>query len=116
MWKPWVRLGVSLYLKDEEVEPIMEGDAETLREVLRDGRGVPDGDSYVPSVTVEKFNKEYGTEYDDGEADRTIGDVLLRHNPNNIGTYAGITVLLEGRTPDGGGRAQENIVAENCVE
>ena len=42
----------------------MEGDAETLREVLRDGRGVPDGDSYVPSVTVEKFNKEYGTEYD----------------------------------------------------
>ena len=62
--KTWVRLGVSLYLKDEEVEPIMEGDAETLREVLRDGRGVPDGDSYVPSVTVEKFNKEYGTEYD----------------------------------------------------
>ncbi len=62
--KTWVRLGVSLYLKDEEVEPIMEGDAETLREVLRDGRGVPDGDSYIPSVTVEKFNKDYGTEYD----------------------------------------------------
>ena len=60
----WVRLGVSLYLKGEEIEPIMAGDTNTLREVLRDGRGVPDGDSYIPSGTMEEFNKEYGTKFE----------------------------------------------------
>lgn len=60
----WVRLGVSLYMKDEEVEPIMEGRDDTLLEILRDGRGIPDGDSYIPSGTMEEFNKEYGTKFE----------------------------------------------------
>lgn len=60
----WVRLGVSLYMKDEEVEPIMEGRDGTLLEILRDGRGIPDGDSYIPSGTMEEFNKEYGTKFE----------------------------------------------------
>ena len=64
----WIRLGVSLYMKSEEAESIMTGDTKTLREILRDGRGIPDGDSYMPSGTVEEFNKENGTEYD-GEPD-----------------------------------------------
>ena len=60
----WMRLGVSLYMKDEEVEPIMEGRDATLLEILRDGRGIPDGDSYIPSGTMEEFNEEYGTKFE----------------------------------------------------
>lgn len=60
----WMRLGVSLYMKDEEVEPIMEGRDAALLEILRDGRGIPDGDSYIPSGTMEEFNEEYGTKFE----------------------------------------------------
>lgn len=62
--KTWLRLGVSVYMKDEEAEKIMgDCDTGTLREILADGRWRPDGEAYIPGETVEGYNAENGTSF-----------------------------------------------------
>ena len=46
--KLWMRLGVSL-----RITPAEE----------------PDGDSYIPGVTVEEYNLEHGTNYEVGDTE-----------------------------------------------
>lgn len=63
--KTWLRLGVSIYAREDEIDKLMtDGDNDTLREILADGRWRPDGESYIPEVTVEEFNAANGTSYE----------------------------------------------------
>lgn len=63
----WMRLGASFEVSEEEEKAILGGDkdlaAKTLRQIVREGRFLPDGDSYIPEDTVSGFNVRYGTKY-----------------------------------------------------
>ena len=69
----WMRLGVSLRITEVE-EAIIFGEdkykaTELLRRIVAEGRFVPDGDNYIPEVTVEEYNREYGTNYEVGDTE-----------------------------------------------
>lgn len=63
----WMRLGISLDISAREAHLLINGDAdiatETLRNIIREGRFVPDGDSYIPEPVVSVYNKKFGTQY-----------------------------------------------------
>lgn len=66
----WMRLGVSLRITEAEESIIFADDGraeELLRKIIAEGRFMPDGDTYIPEVTVEEYNREYGTEYEVGD-------------------------------------------------
>ncbi len=66
--KLWMRLGVSLRITPAEEAVIFGEDRrradDTLRQIIAEGRFSPDGDSYIPGVTVEEYNQEHGTSYE----------------------------------------------------
>lgn len=69
MRKVWMRLGVQVEITEAEEKTIFEGDsdcavAEIVREAVAECRFVLDGDSYIPGVCVEDFNRKYGTNYE----------------------------------------------------
>ena len=69
----WMRLGVSLRITEAE-EAVIFGkdgakDEELLRCIIAEGRFEPDGDTYIPAVTVEEYNQKYGTDYEVGDTD-----------------------------------------------
>ena len=67
----WMRLGVSLRITEAEEAVIFGKDGakaeELLRCIIAEGRFEPDGDTYIPEVTVEEYNRKYGTEYEVGD-------------------------------------------------
>ena len=66
----WMRLGVSLRITEAEEAIIFANDGrgeELLRKIIAEGRFMPDGDTYIPEVTVEEYNRKYGTEYEVGD-------------------------------------------------
>lgn len=68
MKKLWMRLGVSFEVSEDEEKAILGGDWQTssraLEKIIKEGRFTPDGDSYIPEVTVEEFNEKHGTGYE----------------------------------------------------
>lgn len=69
----WMRLGVSLRITEAEEAVIFGKDGakaeELLRCIIAEGRFEPDGDTYIPAVTVEEYNQKYGTDYEAGDTD-----------------------------------------------
>ena len=69
----WMRLGVSLRITEAEEAVIFSKDGakaeELLRCIIAEGRFEPDGDTYIPAVTVEEYNQKYGTDYEVGDTD-----------------------------------------------
>lgn len=69
----WMRLGVSLRITKAEEAVIFGEDGakaeELLRRIIAEGRFEPDGDTYIPCVTVEEYNQQYGTDYEVGDTD-----------------------------------------------
>ena len=66
----WMRLGVGLRISEAEEAVIFANDGRAerlLQKIIAEGRFVPDGDTYIPEVTVEEYNQEYGTEYETGD-------------------------------------------------
>ena len=84
MKKLWMRAGVTLSVTKAEADDIISscgnagGDEacrrEILTQVIKEGRFAFDGESYVPAVCVNEFNRENDTNYDeyDYEADLDI--------------------------------------------
>ena len=63
--KTWLRLGVSIYASEDEIDKLMtDCDDDILRKIIADGRWRPDGESYIPEVTVEEYNAANGTFYE----------------------------------------------------
>lgn len=69
----WMRLGVSLRITEAEEKIIFGEDKaaaeELLRRIIAEGRFAPDGDTYIPGVTVDEYNAEYGTDYEVGDTE-----------------------------------------------
>ena len=66
----WMRLGVGLRISEAEEAVIFANDGRgerLLQKIIAEGRFVPDGDTYIPELTVEEYNQEYGTEYETGD-------------------------------------------------
>lgn len=65
----WIRLGVVIQITEAEEQAIFSDDEEKMRDTLRliiaEGRFCPDGETYVPSETVQEFNRTYGTAYEE---------------------------------------------------
>ena len=66
----WMRLGVGLRISEAEEAVIFANDGRAerlLQKIIAEGRFVPDVDTYIPELTVEEYNQEYGTEYETGD-------------------------------------------------
>lgn len=63
----WLRLGVSVKItKDEELSLLCGNNnhaADALSKIVADGRAQINGNSCIPGICVEDFNKKYGTDY-----------------------------------------------------
>lgn len=59
----WMRLGGMLHGNREEIEKVLQGNGDTLHELLCKGGFCPDGDSYVPETSVAGYNEENGTSF-----------------------------------------------------
>ena len=66
----WMRLVVGISISEAEEAVIFANDGRAerlLQKIIAEGRFVPDGDTYIPELTVEEYNQEYGTEYETGD-------------------------------------------------
>ena len=63
----WCRVGCTLELTMNEATVIFGDDeeaaAEMLAKVILRNKLIPDGDSYIPEVSVDDFNRTYGTTF-----------------------------------------------------
>ena len=68
MKKLWIRIGAVIRITDAEEQDIFADDEEKMRDALRviaEGRFCPDGETYVPSESVQEFNRTYGTAHEE---------------------------------------------------
>lgn len=65
----WMRLGVMVTGKREEIEKILEGDTETFRKLLVAGRYEIGGETYIPGTSIEEYNGKYQTNFDARDVD-----------------------------------------------
>lgn len=70
----WMRMGVTLYTNEIEemilldcTNPSHKYAGGTIKAIISEGRYEIDGESYIPSCIVSKFNEKYGTDYDTDE-------------------------------------------------
>lgn len=60
----WMRLGISLLATEAEAELILkDGCLWCAKNLIREGRYEIEGDSYIPSRSVDDYNREHGTDY-----------------------------------------------------
>ena len=63
----WLRVGLTLKGTRKEIETILaDGDnsSETLWNLLQAGKFEIDGETYIPSCTIEYYNDDNGTDFD----------------------------------------------------
>lgn len=84
----WMRLGVSVFGSTEDIGNIIMGDEELLAKLLREGKFEIDGESYIPGSTIEAYNQDNNTLYDEG-------DVELNLNIESFELHSGIIVNEE---------------------
>lgn len=53
----------------EDIERILNGDTETLRKLLDAGRYGIGGETYVPGSTVEGYNEDHDTEFEEEDVE-----------------------------------------------
>lgn len=61
----WMRLGVVITADEDTIKNLMAGDTDTLRNVIKDGKFVPEGDSYIPQPEIIYYNKVHGTSFNE---------------------------------------------------
>lgn len=59
----WLRLGTTVQGSRKEIEKILNGDTETLRELLEAGRYEIGGETYIPETVIEEYNGEHDTDF-----------------------------------------------------
>lgn len=88
MKKLWMRVGISFFFTDKELEMIIGSDPKkwnmdaAIISAFNDKRFRLDGETYCPSNVVDDFNQEYGTSYPENEA---CAD--LWHDPYNTNEH-----------------------------
>lgn len=68
MNKIWMRLGIDLEITPEEAIILMEGAAyegkSVIEKAIKDDRFSMNGETYIPKVSVEDYNRIYGTNFE----------------------------------------------------
>lgn len=59
----WVRLGVLVCGEAQQIESVINGDADTLVNLVKECKFFIDGNSYIPESSVEEYNEDYGTNH-----------------------------------------------------
>ncbi|MBN3025017.1 hypothetical protein JXX19_01110 [Ruthenibacterium lactatiformans] len=81
--KVWARIGVYLSVTPVEMETLIRGNCDENREIMArlflDGRVALEGDSYIPAVSIDDYNKAYGTAYESDDYDLNT-DQSLPHS------------------------------------
>lgn len=110
MRKLWMRLGVTVELTETEAAQVLlenNNPADKHMEAIvkkayLEGRVRPDGETYVPEMAAEDFNKKYGTAYptDEPECDVSVTDEEIREQKlrDFIETY--IDLARDAHTDD----------------
>ena len=64
-----LRLGISGRVSREDIDRILNGVTETLRKLLDAGRYGIGGETYVPGSTVEGYNEDHDTEFEEEDVE-----------------------------------------------
>lgn len=59
----WVRLGVLVCGEAQQIEKVINGDANTLETLVKECKFFIDGNSYIPESSIEEYNQDYGTDH-----------------------------------------------------
>ena len=65
----WLRLGITVQGSPKEIGRILNGDAEVLRKLLDAGRYEIGGETYIPGSTVEEYNEEHDTDFEEKDVE-----------------------------------------------
>ena len=68
----WMRLGITLTGSKDEIESVINGDAQTLTSLLQAGKYKCEGDTYIPSDSIYSYNADNNTEFDETEVEFEI--------------------------------------------
>lgn len=75
MKKIWMRLGVTISATEEELSKLLTTDPDNwdaeeskkvLLKILKQNRFRIDGNTYIPSPVIERYNEENGTRFNPG--------------------------------------------------
>ncbi|MDR2005327.1 MAG: hypothetical protein LBQ74_20075 [Prevotella sp.] len=61
----WIRLGVTLTGTKQEIESVLQGDKNTLKEMIGADNFKADGDSYIPQDMVNEYNNKHNTTFEE---------------------------------------------------
>lgn len=75
----WARLGISIHATQAEMDTLLNecagNKAAVLARIFSEGRVEINGDSYVPGIVVEEYDREHGTKYGVDEVDLDTGQL-----------------------------------------
>ena len=67
--KIWLRLGVTVYGTEKQIERVVKGNGDTLKLLVLSGHFKTDGESYIPENSIEAYNCEYETNHEVNDVD-----------------------------------------------
>lgn len=73
----WMRLGISLLGSKEEIEKVLQGDEAALTQLLQEHKFNIDGESYIPGSSIESYNSENGTDFEEGDVNFYSLDITV---------------------------------------
>ena len=62
--KIWMRLGAYVSGTAEEIDKVINGDVETLKNLLDKKQIEFSGDTYITEECIEDYNEEFGTDHE----------------------------------------------------
>lgn len=63
----WMRLGIILTGSKDDIEKVLQGDLKTLRTLLENRQYKAEGDTYIPSSSVDAYNYDNKTNFEEYE-------------------------------------------------
>lgn len=60
----WVHVGMLVVGDANQIEAVINGDANMLRNLIEDEHFFVDGNSYIPESCIEEYNNDYGTDHE----------------------------------------------------
>lgn len=63
----WMRLGIILTGSQDDIEKVLQGDVKILRTLLENRQYKVEGDTYIPSECVGKYNEDNETNFEEVE-------------------------------------------------
>lgn len=65
----FLRFGIVLHANKDEIEKVIKGDGFALDRLIKDGCYEAAGDTYIPEISIEMYNADYGTNFEVGDVE-----------------------------------------------